>query len=359
MTDRDEAHEPSKSDHSPDWEALARHLAGESSPEESRAVEAVLAERPEDRELLAAVDQAMSALVAEVSAGLDVESALQKVKARRDSTGPVLTVHSNRKSPPPVRTRWRVAIPAIAAAAVLAMGVASWLNFGTKPVEQAVEPAQRFLATGVGVRDSLLLPDGSRVVLGPLSTVTVASGYGTTSREVEIRGDAYFDVVHDTAMPFTVHAGSATVQDIGTKFAVHSDGVGGIGVSVAEGSVSLGQLQSDASPVVLKAGDQGSIDKAGKVAARRGAATDDDLAWLNGRLVFREAPLSEVVTQMRRWYGIELQVVDPSLSNRHLTATFSGEPPDRVLEVLRLALGADIERHGDTVFVRSAKGRAR
>ena len=62
---------------------------------------------------------------------------------------------------------------------------------------------------------------------------------------------------------------------------------------------------------------------------------------------------------MRRWYGIDLQLADSSLSNRHLTATFSGEPPDRVLEVLSLALGADIERHGDTAIVRPAKGRVR
>jgi transmembrane sensor len=101
------------------------------------------------------------------------------------------------------------------------------------------------------------------------------------------------------------------------------------------------------------------MDKGGRVEARRGAATDDDMAWLNGRLVFRETPLTEVVSSMRKWYGIELQLADPTLANRHITATFSGEPPDRVLEVLRLALGADIERRGDTAIVRSAKGRAR
>ena len=355
MTDRDEAHEPSKSDHSPDWEALARHLAGESSPEESRAVEAVLAERPEDRELLAAVDRAMSSLATEVPAGLDVEAALQKVKARRDSAGPVLTVHSNRKPTSPVRTRWRVAIPAIAAAAVLAIGVASWLNFGTKPAAQAVEPAQRFLATGVGVRDSLQLPDGTRVVLGPLSTVTVAAGYGEKSREVEIRGDAWFDVVHDEAKPFTVRAGDAAIVDVGTKFAVRSDAPEGVAVSVAEGSVSLRQVNSSLQQgVILKAGDNGLVKSGGEVVTRRGGANPDDLAWLRGSLVFREAPIDEVRASMRRWYGLELKFSDSSLASRHITATFNDDSPDRVLDVLKLILGADIERRGDTAIVRPA-----
>ena len=82
------------------------------------------------------------------------------------------------------------------------------------------------------------------------------------------------------------------------------------------------------------------------------------MAWLNGRLVFRKLRSPEVVSSMRRWYGIDLQLADPSLGNRHLTATFSGEPPESVLEVLRLALGADIERHGDTAVVRMAKGKS-
>jgi transmembrane sensor len=62
---------------------------------------------------------------------------------------------------------------------------------------------------------------------------------------------------------------------------------------------------------------------------------------------------------VRKWYGIEVKVADRMLENRHLTATFAGETPERVLEVIRLALGADIERRGDTAIVRSAKGSTR
>jgi transmembrane sensor len=80
---------------------------------------------------------------------------------------------------------------------------------------------------------------------------------------------------------------------------------------------------------------------------------------MRGQLVFREAPLAEVVASLRRWYGIELRVADTSLGSRHLTATFSSEPPDRVLEVIRLVLGADIERRGDTAIVRPTRGSMR
>ena len=355
MSDHDDSLEPSKPDQSPDWEGVARHLSGESSPEESLAVEAALAQRPEDRELLAVLDRAMSEIAAEDPAGLDVEAALQRVKARRDSESPVLTVHSGRKQTPVVRTRWRVALPAIAATVVVAIGLASWLNRGTDKVEQAVEPTARFLATGVGVRDSLKLPDGSHVVLGPMSSVSVAAGYGDKAREVEIRGDAWFDVVHDEARPFTVRAGSATIVDVGTKFTVKSDAADGVAVSVAEGAVSLRPVNSALQQgVILQAGDNGLVKSGGEVVTRRGGANPDDLAWLRGSLVFREAPIDEVKASMRRWYGLEMRFADPSLARKHITATFNGESPERVLDVLKLILGAEIERRGDTAIVRPA-----
>ena len=78
-----------------------------------------------------------------------------------------------------------------------------------------------------------------------------------------------------------------------------------------------------------------------------------------GARLSKAAPVSEVVNSMRKWYGIELKVSDPSLASRHLTATFAGESPERVLDVIRLALGAEIERRGDTAIVRSAKGSTR
>jgi len=208
------------------------------------------------------------------------------------------------------------------------------------------------------VRDSMTLIDGTRVVLGPLSSVKVGPGYGSTSREVEVRGDAWFDVTHDAHRPFTVRAGSATIVDVGTTFAVRSDDPAGVTVSVSEGSVSLRQMNTPVSQgVVLKAGDNGLLQHDGSVVARRGSATEDDVAWMKGRLVFRDASISQVAASMRKWYGIELRVADRTLNNRHLTATFADESPERVLETIRLALGADIERRGDTAIVRLDEGK--
>lgn len=362
MTDGSSNFGSPSSSQSPDWEALARHLTGESLPDESARIEAALEALPEERAALTRLGAAIDDLRSDTPQGLDVDAALARVKARPEfKDSGIIPIGTGRRDFTVSRPRWLIPMPALAAAALLAVGVASWMSYRNRPHESAVTaPTDRMLATGVGIRDSLTLADGTRIVLGPLSSVKIAAAYGSTSREVEIRGDAWFDVVHDTDRPFTVHAGSATIVDVGTKFTVRSDDPDGVSVSVSEGSVSLRQVNSPVEKgVILRAGDNGLLKSGGDVVARRGSASEDDVAWMRGRLVFREAPLGEVANSMRKWYGIELKVADPSLLNRHLTATFAGESSERVLDVIRLALGAEIERRGDTAIVHSAKGSMR
>ncbi len=338
-----------------DWEVLARYVSGESSPDESKEIEERLSEHPADKALMDALVSVIERMAEQSPAPIDVESALLKVKARRDRPEPrPLRLHTD---PQTARheTRWRVPFPAIAAAAVLMIGAAGWLTLRRTQVERPGSLPARMVATGVGVLDSLRLTDGTGVVLGPLSSINILRDYGVSRREVEVRGDVYFEVVHDSSKPFTTRAANATIQDIGTRFAVRTDAAEGVAVTVSEGSVSLRATRSTAaSHRVLKTGDHGLLLPNGQTVSRHGTA--EDLAWLRRQLVFREAPLTDVITSLRRWYGIELRVPDTSLASRHLTATFSGEPADRVLEVIRLVLGADIERHGDTAIVRPTRG---
>jgi transmembrane sensor len=335
-----------------DWEALARYLDGESSPDETRQIEARLSANPVDRELLDALDKLTRRMADTVPSDLDVETALTRVKARRNEPV-VYSLDAARERKQSRQPRWL----GIAAAAVIAVGIAGYLTVyhpGKTSVQQAAAPSSQMVATGVGAIDSLRLPDGTRAVIGPLSSLKVATGFGVDRREVQVHGDVYLDVVHDSSKPFTAYANGVAIQDIGTKFTIHSDSVRGVVVSVAEGSVSLqGVNQGRNGGIVLKPGERGIVLPGQRPTVER--ATPDDMAWMKRQLVFRETPLTDVAESLRRWYGIQLSVRDASLANRHLTATFSGEPAERVLEMLELVLGADIERRGDTAIVRAKR----
>jgi transmembrane sensor len=210
----------------------------------------------------------------------------------------------------------------------------------------------RTFASAVGKRDSVRLADGSRVILGPASQLVVPAAFGQRGREVELHGEAYFDVVHDTTRPFIVRAGDATIRDVGTSFAVRSDSGTRVQVVVTAGLVALRGTAGSAA--ILRAGDVGTIQPTGRVLVRHDASTAPYLAWMRDSLVFREASLAEVSGDLRRWYGVELRVEDSTLASRHLTMTFSGDPLERVLRVIGLGLGAEIQRHGDTAVVRAS-----
>ena len=105
--------------------------------------------------------------------------------------------------------------------------------------------------------------------------------------------------------------------------------------------------------------DLGIVERDGRLTREQRVSTDPYLGWMRGSLVFRDATLAEVSGELRRWYGIELRVDDSTLAGRHLTMSFNGDPLDRVLRVIGLGLGADVERRGDTVFVRPSTRSAR
>ena len=351
-------------DATPDWDVLARYFAGESPADEARTVAGWLAEHPDDAAALARLDDVVRAEAVEARAAgdVDVEGALRRVNARRAGGAPgVLPLRA------PARrsrgsSRWMVGgLAAAAAVAALAVGLSRGGAPGVAAGTGQVASAERVIATPVGARDSVRLPDGTRIVLAPASRLVVAAGYGDGTRDVTLEGAAWFSVTHDEARPFTVRAGSAVVRDIGTAFAVRTDGAGAGGVSVAvtEGSVALGAAAAAGAPaadsVVLAAGDRGELRADGRVVATRGGVTEDDVAWTRGRLVYRAAPLDVVRADLRRWYGVELQVADSALAASRLTATFEGDSVGGVLNVIALALGARVERSGNIATLRPAR----
>jgi len=331
------------------WDVLARYLSNESPPEESAAVRRWLAEDPRRERLLGALERSLQSLAFQPPVDLDIEAAYRRVWARMRQP----QVRSI------MRKRWLVmGLRAAAAVAIVFGATVFWRRTRVHSDGHILATAPRTYVTPVGQTDSVRLPDGSRVVLGPASRLTLAADYGRTRRDAQLAGQALFDVLHDPVRPFAVRVGRAVIQDLGTTFAVRDDG-GLVHVVVTSGSVLLQdtlrqklRAPGSGAGLVLKAGDRGTLGPQGETVAEPAAATSDDLAWTTGRLVFNHAPLPVVAAELRRWYGIELQITDRKLAGRHLTASFAGESLPEVLSIIGLALGAEIERRGDTAVVR-------
>jgi transmembrane sensor len=335
----------------PDWDAIARYLAGESSVEEAASVQRWLEANPVEKDLLTRLD---AAVATDAGTEVDVELALARVHARMGEPEQRPRLSLERQ---PAANRWRTATVGTLLAAAAVAGVLFTMRQQLAPVTAPATAAAQTYTTRVGQRDSVKLADGSRVLLGPDSRLTVPADYGTTTRAVELHGDGYFDVQHDATKPFAVHVGTALIEDVGTTFTVESDAADTTTVAVISGSIRLrGGSSSPDGGIVLAAGDRGSIDARGNVRAERHSLRDDDVAWTTGRLVFRDASFTRVAGEIHRWYGVTFRVTDPSLLNRHVTASFSGEPIDQVLNILGLTLGARVDHKGDSAIVTTIHG---
>lgn len=339
----------------PDWDAIAGYLSGESNPDEAAVVRRWLDANPADAELIEALQRAVATPEPLAAADVDVDAALQSVRARMAERSP-LRLHLA-----PARRRWpvslTVAVTALAAAVVFL--IARVITRGAPGANQPTTAHHaNTVATSVGQIDSLFLMDGTRIVLGPASRLTVAADYATHDRTVSLNGQALFVVRHDASHPFVVHAGDATIEDIGTSFAVTSEQGGATSVSVLAGRVRLASAASARGATELGAGDRGVVTPGGDVHAFPNTVAADDTAWTSGRLVFHDAALSNVIAAIRRTYGVDVHVADTSLLGRHVTATFNGESADKVLEIIGLALGARVQRSGDSAMVYSARAPA-
>jgi transmembrane sensor len=335
-----------------DWAAIGRFLTGESPPQEEAAMRRWLQEEPEREEAVARLDEIINALKRPPISDLEVQLALSQVQARirGDEVQTAPQAFSSEISR--TRARWRNASMQAAAVLVLLLAGAIFVRQVLPSRQDAVEMAEgRVIETAVGQQLSTRLSDGTRVTLGPSSLLSVPSGYGEGDRVVELTGEALFEVVHDDIKPFIVSAGVATVRDLGTAFALRTGPAGDVRVSVTEGVVLLHSAnRSPEAGLTLRAGDRGLLQPGADAVAERGVPLEDDLAWTRGQLVFNETPLPAVAADLFRWYGVDVRLANTSMESRRLTASFAGEPVDVVIETIAIALGAQVQLHGDTVL---------
>lgn len=353
MTDESPRHPDPTSAARPDWDEIARYVDGESSAEESARVAQWLEQNPDDKQLIEGLN---ASAVLEGAADVDVEAALNRVHGRMNDAParPVLTLERGRAK---ARQRVIASVALVAAAATVFMVVQR-----RRDDTRGTAPATTVYATKTGQRDSVRLADGSRVILGPESRLTIGNDFATAGRRaVSLEGDAYFDVVHNEAKPFVVHVANAIVEDVGTTFTVETDPGDTTTVSVMSGVVRLRPATAPAtgnSGVLLKAGDRGTLTAEGGIRAEPKIVVAADSAWTTGRLVFRDASLIRVASELRRWYGFKLGIADSSLRGRTLRAEFEpGQPIDKVLDIISLTLGARIERAGsDSATIHARRG---
>ncbi|RXT56493.1 hypothetical protein B6S44_05325 [Bosea sp. Tri-44] len=197
--------------------------------------------------------------------------------------------------------------------------------------------------TGIGERRVVALPDGSRIELGPASAVDVDFA-GARRTVTLVAGEAFFTVARDPTRPFVVSAGQGEIAVLGTAFDVKIGQSEAVSVVVTESKVAVSAAGSGA--VGVAAGQEVGYDRNG-VSAVRPADLDAAQAWRQDQLVFHDAPLDAVLTELRRYRRGTIQLLGGELGKRRITAVFDARRPDAALETIARNLDLRLLRATD------------
>jgi len=176
--------------------------------------------------------------------------------------------------------------------------------------EKPQTPAFNILATPKAGQFSLTLPDGSRVWLNNASSLRYPVAFTGATREVELSGEAYFEVTKDAAHPFFVHttggaAGPGSIEVLGTAFNImaYADEATQR-TTLVDGSV---RYLHGANSTLLKPEEQSVLDNQGNLKTLQHVDVGEITAWKNGYFHFDHANLETTMRQISRWYDITVE----------------------------------------------------
>ena len=363
----------SQNEPTPSDELLAQYLGGIASSQDIAAVQAWEAANPAHAEQLNLLRTAwrvapqpsphgnLDAFVARWRRAVDAESQIGtnvangQASHRESPVADRTSVARHSASPsfgrPIVReaTFWRRMSAVLAAVVVVG---AAWYWSSTWRGQSAIGGNEQLYATQAGQRATVTLRDGSRVILAPFSTLRVAPGFDMTARTVTLHGEALFDVARTTGSPFVVHTVDATTRVLGTRFDVRRyPDDRGARISVLTGKVHVTTIAAGHASVTLAAGMTGKIDDSVATVVDGGNVAEA-AQWASGQLVFRDAPASEILAALTRWYGYQFRLTDTALAHKHLTLGLSTESSTDALATVKQVLDVELSFDAHTVTLR-------
>ncbi len=187
-----------------------------------------------------------------------------------------------------------------------------------------------------GTVTQFVLSDGTNIWLNSGSHFEYPTQFTGATREVYLEGEAYFEVAKSTR-PFVIRTKHMEVIAKGTSFnilAYPDDDM--IQATLVEGNVALYKLLPDSKPLFLaelKPNEKATYDK-NELLIELESNIEKYTSWKEGKLIFHDDSLEEIVKKLSRWYNTDIQLIDQELKTYSYTATFTDETLLQVLELL-------------------------
>jgi len=296
-----------------DLELLNKYFQGETTPEENEKILDWVEESPENFQIYIHEREVFDALL------LNTPINNEDIKTNNLYIKP----HSHKK----YLLKEIAKIASIIVISVLAT------TFLIKNGEEDTHSMQT-VSVPAGQRINIVLPDGTDVWLNAKTSIKYPASFNKKERQVEICGQAYFDVTKKQDIPFIVKTRDSRVKVLGTKFDIQTSPEGYISeLMLMEGKVRIDMNESDES-IILNPFDKANAQD-GKFLVEH---TDDvsPYEWRNGILSFKNKTFEEIMKIFEKVYDVQIIISTPELKNERLTAKFrTVDGVDYALKVLQ------------------------
>jgi len=264
----------------------------------------------------------------------DVEAGLKRLKAKIHAM-PVAGARIRRLTP---LARWTRTLAAAVVAGLLGWGIYLLVHPAT-PVATWAE-----ITTQAGEQKAVVLPDGSKIALNSASSMTYRTDMNEAAeRQVQLIGEAYFEVERRPAQPFKITTRQAEVEVLGTSFNVRARAEETTTeVEVTQGKVAVHHLIRDekvvlaAKEAVLVANDQPLVQETSPHLNRQ--------AWRTGRITFRETPLEAALPLLEHYYNVTITWQKSAAPACSITGNWQNDSLTEVLQAIAAYTGITVKQ---------------
>ena len=205
-----------------------------------------------------------------------------------------------------------------AVAASVLLCLASWFVYDYR------KPATMQTVSAGATISVITLPDQTKVTLNRYSSLTYPDCFKKGRREVQLQGEAYFEVEKDVRHPFVVKADPVEVEVLGTHFNVEAyPGDAEVKTTLLEGSVAV-RAPAENSRIMLSPGESAVYNRADKTLQEEKTGENDTATgWRDGHFHFDYLPLQEIARELSNAFHVKIRITDEDIKDFHIRAHFT------------------------------------
>jgi ferric-dicitrate binding protein FerR (iron transport regulator) len=221
--------------------------------------------------------------------------------------------------------------------AVIISGIGSYKYFNPKSILLTNNTNQNTVIT--------TLPDGTTIYLAQNATLTYPKRFVGKTRNVQLNGEAFFEVAKNPSKPFTITTKAATVKVLGTSFNLKSNNSENFELNVVEGKVGVKLNGKPNESLIAIAGDRvtSNNEKLLKERIKKAVTTKNTMV----RLQFKDQQFDDIVKVINRTYGSNLKLSGDKLKERRISVTFENEISS-IVNILSVSFNLELNHQPDS-----------